>query len=76
MDRSKEHVLHNLNQLLDEPGVIGIKTGFTEKSGENLVGLVERENHKVLTVVLGSKDRFGETKALMDWVYSNFDWTE
>lgn len=74
MDRSKEHFLHNLNQLLDEPGVIGIKTGFTEKSGENLIGLVERNNHKVLTVVLGSKDRFGETKRLMDWVYSNFVW--
>ncbi len=76
MDRSKEHDLHNLNQLLNEPGVIGIKTGFTEKSGENFVGLVERDNHKVLTVVMGSNDRFGETKALMNWVYSNFVWGE
>lgn len=74
MDRSKEHQLSNLNQLLDEPGVIGIKTGFTEKSGENLIGLVERNDHKVLTVILGSTDRFGETKKLIDWVYQNFSW--
>lgn len=73
-DKSRSHILKNLNKLLGEDGVMGIKTGFTEKSGENLIGLVERNNHKVLTVVLNSQDRFGETKALMDWVYTNFSW--
>lgn len=74
MDKTSDHSLKNLNQLLTEPGVIGIKTGFTEKSGENLVLLVDRDDHKTLSVILGSQDRFGESKALIDWVYNNFKW--
>lgn len=74
LDQTQEHNLKNLNELLDVPGVIGIKTGFTEKAGENFVGLIERDHHKVITVVLGSSDRFGETKQLMDWVYQNYSW--
>lgn len=75
LDKSKSHNLKNLNKLLGVDGVIGIKTGFTEEAGENLVGLVERNGRKVLTVVLSSSDRFGETKSLIDWLYSNFTWT-
>ncbi len=75
LDKSKSHNLKNLNKLLGVDGVIGIKTGFTEEAGENLIGLVERNGRKVLTVVLSSSDRFGETKSLIDWVYNNFTWT-
>lgn len=73
-DKSKVHNLQNLNKLLAEEGVIGIKTGFTEKAGENFIGLVDRNGYKVITVVLNSSDRFGETKKLMDWVYENYTW--
>lgn len=75
-DKLKFHPLKNLNKLLSEPGVVGIKTGYTEKSGENLVTLVERNGHKILTVVLDSSDRFGESKTLIDWIYQNFVWTQ
>lgn len=73
---SKEHSLKNLNKLLSDNRVLGIKTGFTEEAGENFVGLVSSNNHKVITVVLDSGDRFGETQKLMDWVYQNYSWTE
>lgn len=73
-DSSREHILKNLNRLLEMPGVIGMKTGTTEKAGENLVGLVERDNHKIITVMLGSKDRFKETERLIDWVFKNYSW--
>lgn len=75
-DSARKHYLHNVNQLLGEDGIIGVKTGFTEKAGENLVGLVERNGRRVLTVVLRSTDRFGETKTLMDWIYKNYTWTQ
>lgn len=75
-DKTQEHLLKNLNKLLSEDGVIGIKTGYTDIAGENLVGLVDRNGKKILTVVLSSSDRFGETKSLMDWVYQNFEWEE
>ena len=69
--------LANLNKLLSSvKGVLGVKTGFTEVAKENLVTLVNRDNHKVLTVVLGSDNRFGESTKLIEWVYSNFTWSE
>ncbi len=74
LDKSMIHPLKNLNKLLDDPGVLGIKTGTTPAAKENLVGLLERNGHKILTVVLGSDDRFKETKELTDWVFINFTW--
>lgn len=69
------HNLKNLNKLLDLPEVRGIKTGYTPFAKENLVTLVDRNDRRILIVVLGSNDRFGETKALIDWVFEDFDWS-
>lgn len=67
--------LTNVNQLLGKiPGVAGIKTGWTEEAGENLVTLVERNGHRVVIVVLKSQNRFGDTVSLINWVFNNFDW--
>ncbi len=74
LDKSVIHNLKNLNKLLELPGVLGMKTGYTPAAKENLVTLVDRDDHKIILVVLGSDDRFGESKQLIDWVYSNFSW--
>lgn len=72
---SQYHRLTNVNQLLGKiPGVAGIKTGWTEEAGENLVTYVDRDGKKVVLVVLHSRDRFGDTTKLIDWVYGNFEW--
>lgn len=69
------HSLKNVNQLLGKiPGVAGIKTGWTQEAGENLVTLIERNGHRVILVILQSKDRFGETAQLIDWVFANYTW--
>ncbi|MBI3955942.1 D-alanyl-D-alanine carboxypeptidase, partial [Candidatus Gottesmanbacteria bacterium] len=69
------HNLTNVNQLLGKiPGVGGIKTGWTEGAGENLVTLVERGGRRVIIVVLKSKDRFTDTTKLIDWVFVNHRW--
>jgi D-alanyl-D-alanine carboxypeptidase len=69
--------LKNLNQLLGVvPGVIGVKTGWTESARENLVTYVIRDQHRIMITLLGSQDRFGETKELIDWIFSNYKWTE
>lgn len=71
------HKLVNINKLLgDVPGVLGVKTGWTENARENLVTYVNRNNRKVMIVVLGSSDRFGETKELIEWIYGNYTWQE
>lgn len=77
LDKKYSHQLHNLNRLLAEvSGVLGVKTGYTPASKENLITLVDRGGHQVLTVVLGSDDRFGETTKLIEWTYSNFIWQQ
>jgi D-alanyl-D-alanine carboxypeptidase len=71
------HQLRNVNKLLGTvPGVAGVKTGWTENAKENLINLTKRNDHEILTVVLGSDDRFSETKILTDWVFDNFTWSE
>lgn len=74
VDRSNIHNLKNVNRLLGFEGMIGIKTGYTPSARENLVGLVDRHNRRILTVVLGSEDRFGETEKLLKWTFQNFQW--
>ncbi len=74
VDQTVIHNLKNVDILLGQNGFIGIKTGFTPAAKENFVGLVSRDGHRILTVVLGSDDRFGETEKLVDWVFTNFEW--
>lgn len=77
LNKKYTHQLLNLNKLLSSVnGVLGVKTGTTEGAKESLVTLVERSGHKVLLVLLGSEDRFGETTKLIDWTYANFSWPE
>jgi D-alanyl-D-alanine carboxypeptidase len=69
--------LQNVNELLGVvPGVMGVKTGWTENARENLVTYIERDNHKIVIALLGSEDRFGETKELIDWIFSSYNWQE
>lgn len=63
------HRLETTNELLDQvPEVKGIKTGWTPTAGECFLGLVEIDENEFITVILGSEDRFGETKLLIDWL--------
>lgn len=67
--------LRNINELLGSvSGVLGVKTGWTENARENLVTYIERDGHRVMIAVLGSQDRFGETKELIDWIFTNYKW--
>ena len=69
--------LKNINELLGVvPGVLGVKTGWTENARENLVTYVERDGHKMMIAVLGSQDRFGETRELINWVFESYTWQE
>lgn len=69
--------LRNINELLGRvPGVLGVKTGWTENARENLVTYIERDNHKIMIALLGSQDRFGETRELIDWIFTNYKWEE
>jgi len=77
IDGKTKHRLTSTNKLLGSvPGVLGVKTGWTENARENLVTYIERDGHKIMIAVLGSQDRFGETKELIDWIFANYEWKE
>lgn len=72
--RGNIYPLETTNVLLGQPGIFGVKTGWTPEAGECLVILVERDNHSVLISILNSKDRFGEAQTLFNWVFENYSW--
>lgn len=73
----KKYNLRNINELLGViPGVMGVKTGWTENARENLVTYMERDDHKIMIAILGSQDRFGETSELIDWIFTSYKWEE
>jgi D-alanyl-D-alanine carboxypeptidase (penicillin-binding protein 5/6) len=68
------HHLSNTNKLLGKlPGIniIGGKTGFTNQAGECLILAASRpeNNQRVVFVILGSDDRFGEMEELVEWIW-------
>lgn len=76
-DYTHFYPLRNINELLGQiPGMAGIKTGWTEGAGENLLSLVERDGKRIIIVVLGSTDRFADTEALVSWIFDNTTWMQ
>ncbi|MCH5584987.1 D-alanyl-D-alanine carboxypeptidase [Shimazuella sp. AN120528] len=54
-------------------GVDGLKTGYTSAAGYCYTGTVQRNNFRLIAVVLGSSSvskRFSDTKKLYDYIYS------
>lgn len=69
------HELETTNKLLGVvPGVEGVKTGWTTEAGECLITKTVRDGHSIITVVLGSEDRFGESAQLISWAFSQHEW--
>lgn len=71
----KTYYLTNINKLLGEvEGLVGIKTGQTEGSLEVLVTQTTRGGNTIIAVVLGSQDRFLDTKQLIEWAFTSHEW--
>ncbi len=70
------HEKPSTNKLFDHFIVSkGIKTGYTELAGECFINLSETENQEeIITIVLGSSDRFGETANLVSWILDSYQW--
>lgn len=68
-----KHELINTNILLGQLGIKGLKTGTTPSAGECLIALAESpDGHEILSIILGSKSRFVDTKILIDWIYKAY----
>lgn len=78
-DGKIEHRLENTNEFLGKLSeVMAGKTGYTDKAGGSLILLISgfRVNSKdnIITVVLGSPDRFGESEKLIKWLKEAYIW--
>ena len=72
---NKTYYLQNVNQLIGEvDGIEGIKTGETEGSLGNLITKTTRNGNSIIAVVLGSHDRFSESKSLIEWAFAAYIW--
>ncbi len=61
------HILKNTNKLLGKiGGIIGGKTGYTDRAGQCLLLLMKRGNNYYLSIVLGSEDRFKDSLTIIN----------
>ncbi len=70
----KSYLLKPTNKLLNDARFHGLKTGYTDAAGQSFVGLATIAGHEIITVVLHSPDRFGETQQLANWIERNYTW--
>jgi len=70
-----KHRLKNTNELIGEIDFLkGGKTGRTARAGENFLAVFKRGDYYLLTIVLGSKNRFEDTRALLNWIEAAHFW--
>lgn len=63
------HYLTNINQLLGEiPHLGGLKTGTTDKAGENFISFYRFNDKPLLIVLLNSTDRFSDARIILDFL--------
>ena len=67
--------LFSTNKLLTEiPNTLGIKTGTTESAGEVFIYDYADKEKNLIIIVMGSTDRFSDTRALLSWALRSYSW--
>jgi len=69
----KPVVIYAINKFASRPDFLGGKTGYTDIAKENLISVFNVNNRTVLTIILGSDDRFGDTEILLGWAKNKLD---
>lgn len=66
--------LKNHNKMLSTyEGAIGVKTGFTKKSGRCLVSAAERDGLTLIAVTLGAPDDWRDHTSMLDYGFENYE---
>ena len=77
VDGRLSHQLLNTNKLLGILfNVVGGKTGYTDLAGGSMVLVTKSPTGEgnLVSIVLGSNDRFGDTQTLVNWAPKAFIW--
>ncbi len=77
VDGRIEHQINSTNQLLGAiPDVVGGKTGYTDEALGCMILVVDvpGKNDKLISIVLGSAERFTDTEKLINWTKRAYSW--
>lgn len=67
-------VLVNHNKMLSRyDGAIGVKTGFTKRSGRCLVSAAERDGLTLVAVTLGAPDDWNDHAKMLDYGFERYE---
>ena len=58
VDGKRQMVIHSTNELLLDPDVTGVKTGYTSKAGRCLIASMFKDGHRLLLVGLNVMDQW------------------
>lgn len=73
VDHPWPRFLLNMNRLLYRyNGAIGIKTGYTRKAGNCVIGAAQRGSLRLIVVVLNSPDVYSDAEKLLDYGFDNY----
>jgi len=65
VDGSRQVPLYSTNELLLDPDVTGVKTGYTSKAGRCLIASMFKDGHQLLLVGLNVRDRWEQASSLL-----------
>lgn len=65
VDGGRQLVLHSTNELLKDPDVNGVKTGYTSKAGRCLIASMFKNGHRLLLVGLNLMDQWEQASRLL-----------
>jgi D-alanyl-D-alanine carboxypeptidase (penicillin-binding protein 5/6) len=65
VDGTRKMSLHSTNELLVDPDVNGVKTGYTSKAGRCLIASMFKDGHRLLLVGLNLMDQWEQASRLL-----------
>ena len=65
VDGTRQVSLYSTNELLLDPDVNGVKTGYTSKAGRCLIASMFKDGHRLLLVGLNVRDRWEQATRLL-----------
>jgi D-alanyl-D-alanine carboxypeptidase (penicillin-binding protein 5/6) len=65
VDGTRQVLLRSTNELLLDPDVTGVKTGYTSKAGRCLIASMFKDGHRLLLVGLNVRDRWEQAPRLL-----------
>ena len=65
VDGTKRMSLHSTNELLVDPDVNGVKTGYTSKAGRCLIASMFKDGQRLLLVALNMMDQWEQASRLL-----------